>query len=225
MTIKDLKDITSFKWGTITALTPLAVKLDGDTTALSLVPDCLIDPQTLVVGDRVRVELSLRKAIIHGKSGGDIPSGEVRLTASSVLRAGWLLCQGQSLLRSSYPTLFAAIGTTYGAADSTHFSLPNMKGKVAVGQDSSQSEFDTMGKTGGEKSHTITISEMPVHHHNFKYAGVEYASWNYMTAGGSSINFYLGNNAGSPVSISDVGGNTPHNNLQPYVTLNYIIKI
>ncbi|QIN93844.1 minor tail protein [Microbacterium phage Alakazam] len=68
MTIQSLSDLTSFKWGTITAVSPLAVKLDGDTAPLSLIPDTLVP--LLAVGDRVRVELSLRKVVIHGKANG-----------------------------------------------------------------------------------------------------------------------------------------------------------
>jgi hypothetical protein len=68
--ITDVKDITSFKWATVTATSPLAIKLDGDTAPLALEPDSLVDPATLLVGDRVRVELSLRKAVVHGVSRG-----------------------------------------------------------------------------------------------------------------------------------------------------------
>lgn len=68
--ITDLKDITSFKWATVVTAIPLSIKLDGDTAALALEPDSLVDPATLVPGDRVRVELSLRKAVVHGKSAG-----------------------------------------------------------------------------------------------------------------------------------------------------------
>lgn len=68
--ITDLQDITSFKWATIASSSPLSILLDGDTAPLALVPDSLIDPRLLWPGDRVRVELSLRKAVIHGKSAG-----------------------------------------------------------------------------------------------------------------------------------------------------------
>lgn len=68
--ITDVKDLTSFKWATVTALSPLRIKLDGDTAALLLTPDSLIDPAGLLVNDRVRVELTERKVVIHGKSIG-----------------------------------------------------------------------------------------------------------------------------------------------------------
>lgn len=70
MTIRDIRDLTSFKWATVTGTAPLAIRLDGDTAPLALIPDSLVDPLLLVVGDRVRVELSLRKVVIHGKSNG-----------------------------------------------------------------------------------------------------------------------------------------------------------
>lgn len=70
--IQDVSDITSFKWATVTRISPLAVKLDGDTAALALVPDSLIDPKAMFIGLRVRVELSLRKVVIHGTSSGKI---------------------------------------------------------------------------------------------------------------------------------------------------------
>lgn len=68
--IQDLQDITSFKWATVTDDSPLTIRMDGDTAPLLLVPESLIDPATLLVNDRVRVELSLRKCVIHGRAGG-----------------------------------------------------------------------------------------------------------------------------------------------------------
>lgn len=65
-----MTEASAFKWATVTATSPLTIKLDGDTDALNLVPGTLIDPTTLSIGTRVRVELSQRKAIIHGKSWG-----------------------------------------------------------------------------------------------------------------------------------------------------------
>ncbi|WNN96052.1 hypothetical protein SEA_SCHIMMELS22_21 [Microbacterium phage Schimmels22] len=89
MTIQTLGDITSFKWATIKAVNPLSIQLDGDTTALALIPDSLIDPLLLKVNDRVRVELSLRKVVIHGKSNGVAPKeqGKVLLRPTSVVGA------------------------------------------------------------------------------------------------------------------------------------------
>lgn len=159
MPVNDITDMTSFKWATVTAVPPtaLAIKLDGDTVALALVPDSLVDPTQLLVGDRVRVELSVRKCIIHGKANEGAIPGEVKMMAvvtGPSAPAGWLLCQGQSLLRTDYPRLFAVIGTTYGTADSTHFTLPNFQGRVPVGRDSGQTEFATTGQVGGSKTNT-----------------------------------------------------------------------
>jgi hypothetical protein len=63
-----MTDATTFKWATVTVVSPLTIKLDGDSVALALVPDTLISPASLAVGTRVRVELSMRKVIIHGKA-------------------------------------------------------------------------------------------------------------------------------------------------------------
>jgi hypothetical protein len=68
-----VKDLTSFKWATVMSVGPIAIQIDGDSTPLSMVPDTLMDPRSLVVGDRVRVELTMRRAVIHGKSSGSAP--------------------------------------------------------------------------------------------------------------------------------------------------------
>jgi hypothetical protein len=100
--IETVKDLTSFKWATVTATSPLAIKLDGDTAPLALIPDSLVDPLLLSAGDRVRVELSQRKVVIHGvsrgedrvisaKLGTDLPSTyPVGLSVMSIsAEAGW----------------------------------------------------------------------------------------------------------------------------------------
>lgn len=95
------------------------------------------------------------------------PCGAVTAFAGSVAPAGYLLCDGSAVSRSSYFELFSIIGTTYGVGDgSTTFNLPNLKGRVVVARDASQTEFDTLGETGGSKTHTLTIAEMPAHDHN-----------------------------------------------------------
>lgn len=223
--IESVKDLTSFKWATVTSVAPLAVKLDGDTVALSLVPDSLVDPLTLSVSDRVRVELTERKVVIHGVNNAGALSGEVKMVAIATAPAGWLLCQGQSLLRASYPRLFAAIGTTYGAADSTHFTLPDLRGRVVVGRDSTQTEFDVLGEAGGAKTVTLTTSQIPSHSHQI---GVQSGSDNNDFVAGSANAYGITVWASRQVAydmLEPVGGGGSHNNLQPYLTLNYIIKL
>ena len=145
-----------------------------------------------------------------------VPCGAVLPFAGSSIPSNWLLCDGSSLLRASYPSLFAAIGTTYGAADGTHFNLPNMKGKVPVGLDSSQTEFDALGETGGAKTHTLIIAEMPSHSHTG-------SQWN-GGAGGSAVHAPSNGNTSGSIATDSTGGGVAHNNLQPYITLYYIIR-
>lgn len=94
-----------------------------------------------------------------------MPVGEVSIFAGSAAPTGWLLCNGASLLRASYPALFAVIGVVYGAADGTHFNVPNLKGRVVVGVDAAQTEFDALAEVGGTKTHLLIAAEMPSHGH------------------------------------------------------------
>lgn len=94
------------------------------------------------------------------------PAGSINLFAGAAAPAGFLLCDGSAISRATYAALFAVIGTTYGAGDgTTTFNLPNLKGKVPVGLDATQTEFDVLGETGGAKTVTLTANEMPVHTH------------------------------------------------------------
>jgi microcystin-dependent protein len=95
------------------------------------------------------------------------PTGAIIQFAGSNPPTGYLLCNGAAVDRTTYATLFAVIGTTYGAGDgSTTFNLPNLQGRVPVGK-STEAEFDVLGETGGEKAHTITAAQMPSHTHTF----------------------------------------------------------
>lgn len=210
MAATDIRDITSFKWATVVGVNPISIKLDGDSLALALIPDSLVDPLSLFVGSRVRVELSLRKCVIHGVADGGIPAGVIQALAAANTPSGWLLCQGQSLLRAEYPRLFAAIGTAFGAANSSSFSLPALQGRVIVGANTAETEFNTRGKTGGEKSVVLSVAQIPttVPYIMTPAAGAYY--WNGNTGQGDRAN---------------PGGGQGHNNLQPYMALNYIIKI
>lgn len=146
--------------------------------------------------------------------------------SDSELPTGYMLCDGSELSRTDYSDLFAVIGTSFGDGNgSSTFNLPNLKGKVLTGLDSNDTDFASMGTTGGEKTHTLTISEMPSHSHN--------AVWQ-RNSGDVGLGEYGGNVAvqGTPASpgmtqgvTTTTGGGQSHNILQPYVVVNYIIKV
>jgi microcystin-dependent protein len=132
-----------------------------------------------------------------------VPPGTVHQFAGSSAPAGYLLCDGSAVSRSTYSVLFSIIGTTYGVGDNaTTFNLPNCKGKVPAGYDSAQSEFNALGKTGGEKTHTITVNELPAHNHDGSTSTVANHTHNYQDAyfaenvGGGANNVF-GTNAGT----------------------------
>lgn len=162
---------------------------------------------------------------------GDFP-GMVKLFAGSTPPTGWLLCDGASLTRASFAPLFAAIGTTYGAANAAVFSLPNLKGRVPVGVDAGQLEFDTLGEIGGAKTHTLVAGEMPSHTHventkalaDSNTGGVP--GGDFIVNGGGAQKRITSQavNGRSPENAASTGGGGAHNNLQPYIALNYIIK-
>lgn len=101
-----------------------------------------------------------------GGIGGDTPIGVIHEYAGESAPAGYLLCNGQEVSRSDYANLFAVIGNRYGDGDgNTTFNLPNICGRVPVGLDVNDPEFDMLGKRGGSKTHTLTTAEMPSHTH------------------------------------------------------------
>ena len=96
------------------------------------------------------------------------PAGVITQYGGVSAPTGWLLCQGQAISRSNalYTRLFAAISTTYGAGDgTTTFNVPNLQGRIPVGRDSTQTEFDALAETGGSKTSTLITANLPSHQH------------------------------------------------------------
>jgi microcystin-dependent protein len=105
-----------------------------------------------------------------GPAGDGVLPGVIVPYAGASAPTGYLLCDGTAVSRTTYADLFAITGTTYGIGDnSTTFNLPNLKGRIPVGLDSTQAEFDTRGETGGVKSVTLTTDNLPTHSHTIAH--------------------------------------------------------
>lgn len=149
-----------------------------------------------------------------------IPAGSIIQFGGSTAPAGYLICHGQSVSTASHPALFQAIGYTYGGSGA-NFNVPNLQGRVPVGRDAGQEEFNVLGETGGAKTHTLTVAQMPVHSHE------QFVTAN--TGGPSIRRDYTSDGNGhiyaQGINTGNAGSGHAHNNLQPYIVLNYIIKI
>jgi len=160
-----------------------------------------------------------------GDIGPDRPlvAGIIQAFGGTTPPSGWLFCNGAAISRTIYADLFAAIGTTYGSGDGfLSFNLPDLRGRVPVGFTASETEFNAMGKTGGEKSHILTENEMPSHTHTVQgFKGVDDSNFS-GNNGRLQASDYL-----TPYDqfTSATGGGEAHNNLQPYNTVHYIISI
>jgi len=172
-----------------------------------------------------------------------VPAGVVSPYAGSSAPSGYLLCYGQAVSRSTYSALFSAIGTTYGVGDgSSTFNLPDLRGRAVAGQDdmggSSANRLtnqtggvngDTLGGTGGAETHTLTTAQLASHTHGA--GSYEVSTTKRVGSGGTgshldmpdaestaTVTFSVSGTSGS------AGSGSAHNNVQPTIILNYIIK-
>ena len=163
------------------------------------------------------------------------PSGTIMAWPVSNPPDGWLICDGSAVSRSDYANLFGIIGVTYGTGDgSTTFNLPDLRARVILGVNTSGNlgtgsaarTGKAFASTGGEEAHTLTVAEMPAHTHSLGSGDYNYGVLWEQTSGGSSFQTLEGYNTYSGLTATNsTGGGGAHNNLQPYITLNYIIKI
>ncbi len=183
--------------------------LDSVTTG-----SCYIAPIREATGPKALIYEPSTKEV---RFGDYLPPGVVLPFAGGVAPYGFLLCDGTAYSTGDFPVLFSLIGYAYGGGAGS-FAVPNMKGRVAVGLDAAQTEFDALGEVGGAKTHTLTINEMPSHNHSYFNQPNSHEVAVSLTTTGTADDVNVNQTTG------DTGGGLPHNNLQPYLVMNYIIK-
>lgn len=139
--------------------------------ALTVGGDTSVAGDLTVSGDIVADTVSSSAGDLAALVRAAMPIGSLTAYAgSSSPDASWLMCDGSAISRTTYASLFALIGTTYGSGNgSTTFNVPDLRGKVPVGLDSSDTDFDALGETGGAKTHTLSSSEIPSHSHSIDH--------------------------------------------------------
>jgi microcystin-dependent protein len=153
--------------------------------------------------------------------------GEIRIFAGNFAPAGWMFCEGQLLPISENETLFQLIGTTYGGDGQETFALPDMRGRLPIHQGGGF----TLAETGGVEQVTLTVQQTPAHSHSFLASNNPADSpspQGNMLGVSSNTNVFINDTPNvlmNPSVLSTVGGNQPHNNLQPYLCLDFIISL
>jgi len=162
--------------------------------------------------------------------GAGPPPGAVMDFAGSTSPAGWLICDGSAVSRTTFAALFGAIGTLHGAGDgSTTFNLPDCRGRVTAGADGGAGRLTSAGfggtaalaATGGGETQTLTIAQMPGHNHIPGMGGAPLSSqgnlWGYSNSSAVGNAVYYD-------SLANTGGGGAHQNVQPTIIMNKIIK-
>jgi microcystin-dependent protein len=155
--------------------------------------------------------------------------GEIRVVSFNYAPKGWALCNGQLLPIAQNQALFAILGTTYGGDGRTTFALPDLRGRQPM---HSASAVD-LGARLGEASHTLTAAEMPSHRHQLRASqaladGASPSGTMPAAAAASGPAIYAPSGKAVPLrpeAVAAAGGSQPHPNMNPYLTLNFVIAL
>ena len=228
ITVPDLQDFLGNYGGTFS---PSDILVDGETLATVLT--------------NLQNSIDSLSALTGGSAGSvlDMPIGTILPVASEAVPEGWVLCDGREVAIDDYQAFYDLIGTTYGAGDSAFwaqvnypastFNIPDLRGRTIIGADNMGGESagvvsqhpSLLGKPGGSEMHQITEGEMPSHSHvteGQSISSIQISS----KSNGNNNNFDFVQSislAGDGSSFS--GGDQPHNNMQPYIALNYMVKV
>jgi microcystin-dependent protein len=158
--------------------------------------------------------------------------GEIRMVGFNFAPAGWALCNGQLLSISENDALFALIGTTYGGDGQTTFALPNLQSRVPthMGTGPDGSSY-VLGQMAGAEQVTLTTSQIPTHSHPFLVTnnpGTQINPQGNTTGQPNQIQPYIDDVPSvsmGPTAMGPTGGNQPHDNMMPFLVINFIISL
>lgn len=154
-----------------------------------------------------------------------LPIGTLQPFLGKNAPQGYLFCEGQLLDKANYPELYQICGDLFGESTPTQFYLPDLRGRVVAGYNEDDSSFNTIGQLLGEKTHTLTVNEMPKHTHNVTVWN-NYPASSYAGSGKkiSETGDNADGNAENSEGVIAKGGSEPHNNIQPTLVLKWIVK-
>lgn len=168
--------------------------------------------------------------------------GEIRMFGGNFAPANWALCNGQLLSISQYSALFSLIGTTYGGNGTSNFALPNLQGRIPVGQGQGPGLSNyTIGQMAGSEAVTLTSETMPAHTHilcatltNVSSPSINASVVPGKPTDGNNPHFYTIPASGKPAPVikafppsacTNAGGGQPHDNMMPSLCVNFIISL
>src|SRR5688572_23777976 len=158
--------------------------------------------------------------------------GEIRMFGGNFPPNGWMFCDGATIPISENDALFILIGTTYGGDGEETFNLPNLQSRIPIHQGTGAGGvLRQMGEMAGVESVTLTTQQIPIHNHALLAStdtGTAINPLGGILGAGASVQTFrpaAGNSAANSQSITPVGGNQPHDNMQPFLCVNYIISL
>ncbi len=159
--------------------------------------------------------------------------GEIRMFGGNFAPAGWAFCNGALMAISENDTLFNLIGTTYGGDGQQTFGLPDLQSRVPMhmGQGPGITQNYVIGEKAGVESVTLTTSQIPIHTHSFiasTNTSLSTSPTNNVAAAGITTKMYTEDVANQPLNnavVTPQGGGQPHDNIQPYLCISFIISL
>jgi len=156
---------------------------------------------------------------------------EVRIVGFNFAPRGWAFCDGQILPINQNQSLYSLLGTTYGGDGRTSFALPDLRGRTPIHVGASNGTAHTLGSKSGEETHTLSANEMPQHDHVLQ--GTSATGNTPIPAAGTLLAASANVPYADPANLTDmratavatVGGGQAHNNMQPYLAVNFCIAL